>query len=403
MRAGATHNRGMSLPLDPSLPTPLLGGLSPQQFMRRHWQKRPLLIRQAVPGVRPPLDRAALFALAGQDGVESRLIRRQGAAWTLKHGPFARTALPPLKQPGWTLLVQGLDLHVPAAHEMLSRFRFVPQARLDDLMVSYASDGGGVGPHLDSYDVFLLQVHGRRRWRIGRAHDATLVPGVPLKILAHFEVEQEWLLEPGDMLYLPPRWAHDGVAEGECMTCSVGFRAASREEFGREVLQHSLDALAREDDTDGAPPTHTQAALYRDPGQPATDTPGRIPPAMQAFAAAAVARLVGDAQGLACSLGEWLSEPKPQVWFDEAPSLPAQCGVRLDARSRMLWDDWHVFLNGESFRAGGRDARLMRQLADHRCLAAREVARLGPQARALLDEWAVAGWLHADLESDTME
>lgn len=393
----------MSLPPDPSLPTPLLGGLSPQQFMRRHWQKRPLLIRQALPGVAPPLDRAALFALAAREGVESRLIRRQGAAWSLKHGPFARQALPPLKQAGWTLLLQGLDLHVPAAHALLSRFRFVPQARLDDLMISFATDGGGVGPHLDSYDVFLLQVHGRRRWRIGRAPDATLVPGVPLKILARFEPEDEWVLEPGDMLYLPPRWAHDGVAEGECMTCSVGFRAASREEFAREVLQHTLDALAEADGLDGEPPTHSQAALYRDPGQAATATPGRIPPAMQAFAAEAVARLVGDAQGLACSLGEWLSEPKPQVWFDDGAPLVAGRGVRLDARSRMLWDDWHVFLNGESFRAGGRDARLMRRLADDRCLGAGDLSRLGPQARALLEEWAAAGWLHADPESDTME
>lgn len=377
---------------DPDLPTPLLGGLSPQQFMRRHWQKKPLLIRQAVPGITPPLDRAALFALAGAEGVESRLIRRNAKGWTLRHGPVPRAALPPLKQPGWTLLVQGLDLHVPAAHALMSRFRFVPEARLDDLMISYASDGGGVGPHLDSYDVFLLQVHGRRRWRIGRARDASLVPGVPLKILAHFEAEEEWLLEPGDMLYLPPRWAHDGVAEGECLTCSVGFRAASREEFGREVLQRSLDALAEE--ADEAEPV-AQPLLYRDPQQPATATPGRIPPAMQAFAADAVARLAGDVQGLACSLGEWLSEPKPQVWFDEGQALPAHCGVRLDARTRMLWDDWHVFINGESFRAAGRDARTMRQLADVRQLAPKDVARLGPEARALLGDWAHAGWLHA--------
>ena len=195
--------------------------------MRRHWQKKPLLVRQAWPGVQPPIDRSALFDLAGTEGVESRLLTRFNGDWRLRHGPFARRALPPLKKPDWTLLVQGLDLHWQPAHEMLQSFRFVPEARLDDLMISYASDGGGVGPHLDSYDVFLLQVQGRRRWRIGPVADRSLVPGLPVRILANFQPTEEWLLEPGDMLYLPPLWGHDGEAEGECMTCSVGFRAAT--------------------------------------------------------------------------------------------------------------------------------------------------------------------------------
>src|SRR6185436_3904772 len=216
----------------------LLGGLSPRQFMRRHWQKRPCLIRQAVPGVQAPVARGELFALAGRDDVESRLVASGGKkGWSLRHGPFGRRQIPSLGQPGWTLLVQGLDLHVPAAHELLSRFRFVPEARLDDLMISYASDGGGVGPHFDSYDVFLIQVHGKRRWRIGRQRDLTLRDDVPLKVLANFEPEEEHVLEPGDMLYLPPRWAHDGVAVGECQTYSIGFRAPSQAELAREVLQ----------------------------------------------------------------------------------------------------------------------------------------------------------------------
>ena len=136
--------------------------------MRRHWQKKPLLVRQAWPGVQPPIARSALFDLASADGVESRLLSRFDGHWRLRHGPLARRALPPLKRADWTLLVQGLDLHCQPAHDMLQRFRFVPEARLDDLMISYASDGGGVGPHLDSYDVFLLQVQGKRRWRIGQ-------------------------------------------------------------------------------------------------------------------------------------------------------------------------------------------------------------------------------------------
>ena len=168
------------------------------------------------------------------------------AGWQLKHGPFARTAFPPFKQKRWTLLVQGVDLHLDAAHELLQRFRFVPDARLDDLMISWASDGGGVGPHFDSYDVFLLQASGQRHWRIGRQKDLSLEPNVPLKILSNFEPEEEHLLNPGDMLYLPPRWAHDGVAVGDdCMTYSVGFRVPQRGGLAGELLQRMADEVRR--------------------------------------------------------------------------------------------------------------------------------------------------------------
>lgn len=371
--------------MDVTLAAPLLGGLSPQVFMRRHWQKQPLLIRQAMPGVAPPLDRTALFALAAQSQVESRVVEHRNGLWTLRHGPVPRRQLPSVKEPGWTLLVQGVDLHADAAHRLLARFRFVPDARLDDLMVSYATDGGGVGPHFDSYDVFLLQVQGKRRWRVGRLNDPTLRPDVPLKILANFEPEEEWLLEPGDMLYLPPRWAHDGVAEGECITCSIGFRAPARDEVGREVLHRLLDA----DEPSAAP------VLYRDASQAATDTPGRIPATLQAFTGEAVSRLVESPKALARALGEWLSEPKPQVVFDGGSSCRDAAGVVLDRRTRMLYDDDHLFINGESYRADGADAALMRQLADQRRLRAPQLARAGDAARALLDDWAEAGWLHA--------
>ena len=372
--------------MDPDRALELLGGLTPRVFMRRHWHKAPLLVRQALPGIGPPLPRAALFALAAQEGVESRLVAREGAHWRLRHGPMPRRALPPLGRPGWTLLVQGLDLHVAAAHELLARFRFVPDARLDDLMVSYATDGGGVGPHLDSYDVFLIQVHGRRRWRIGRVADDALEPGLPLKILSRFEPEQEWVLEPGDLLYLPPRWGHDGVAEGECMTCSVGFRAPAAGELAREVLLRLAEA---QEDHPGA--------RYADPAQPATARPAEIPAALQRFAARAVASALGRAGALDRALGEVLTEPKPQVWFEPlAPALRAGQGVRLDARTRMLVDARHVFVNGESWRAAGRDARLLQGLANARRLPAREVARLGASSRAVLDDWLQAGWLHPD-------
>ena len=373
--------------MDIASPNPLLGGLSPQAFMRHHWQKKPLLIRQAVPSAQRLVTRSQLFELAASDDVESRLVVQRAGAWTLRHGPFKRTALPALKNAGWTLLVQGLDLHLEAARALLDRFRFIPDARLDDVMVSYASDGGGVGAHVDSYDVFLLQTMGKRRWRVGRVRNPLFVAGAPLKILQGFEPEHDWLLEPGDMLYLPPGWGHAGVAEGECMTCSIGFRAPGREELGRAVLQRVLDAAE--------PPATNR--LYRDGGEAATAAPGRIPSALHAFAADAVARvLAADPGALACSLGELLSEPKPGVVFEPAARpVSAPLGARLDRRTRMLYDDAFVFINGESFRAAGRDATLMHALADHRLLSANDSRGLSLAARGLLAEWLQAGWLQA--------
>ncbi|RVT51034.1 JmjC domain-containing protein [Rubrivivax albus] len=375
--------------MDIQAPTALLGGLSPAQFMRRHWQKQPLLVRQAWPGVTPPLSRPALFALAAQDGIESRLVRRMGQTWSLRRGPLPRRALPPLQQPGWTLLVQGLDLHTPAAHAMLAPFAFVPHARLDDLMVSWASDGGGVGPHVDAYDVFLIQLHGRRRWRVAPPGDRTFVDGLPLRILQHFAPTQEWVLEPGDMLYLPPMWGHDGTAVGgDCMTASVGFRTPHRRELARELLLRLADAVA---DADGPDP------IYADRGQAAVADPGRIPPGYPAFASNALAAAFGGANALPRALGEVLSEPKPGVWFDPPARTPAGHGaLRLDARTRMLYDDRHVFVNGESWRAAGRDARLLRQLADARRLSAADRARLSGEAAAIVDDWLDDGWLHEE-------
>ena len=367
-------------------PLTLLGGISPERFMKQYWHKKPLLVRQAMPQMGPVLGRAELFELAAQDDVQSRLVIQDGDSWRLKHGPFKRRALPPLKQPGWTLLVQGVDLHQELAHALVQAFRFVPDCRLDDLMISYATDGGGVGPHFDSYDVFLLQVQGSRRWRIGRQKDLSLQAGVPLKILADFAPEQEFLLEAGDMLYLPPRYAHDGVAVGECMTCSIGFRAPQQGELARELLQRLADDA----------PELVGDALYRDPYQAATPHPAEIPEAVQTFAREAIFRLLQDPLALARTLGELLTEPKSEVWFDrpgiDAGALPG--ALRLDRRTKMMFDAKHVFINGEAFRAGGKDATLIRLLADQRRLNAAQVGALSVAAQALLLQWIAAGWVH---------
>jgi 50S ribosomal protein L16 3-hydroxylase len=382
--------------MDVTSALPLLGGLSARQFMRRHWQKKPLLVRQAIPGFRPVLDRAALFRLAGEAHVESRLVQQAASGWRMKPGPFGPRSLPALSAAAWTLLVQGVDLHDARAHALLQSFRFIPDARLDDLMISFATPGGGVGPHFDSYDVFLLQASGRRRWRIGRQKDLSLREGVPLKILQNFEAEEEFVLEAGDMLYLPPRYAHDGLAEAstcadgkaqDCMTYSIGFRAPGRSELAGELLQRlaDFDADVRAD----AP-----QRLYTDSSQPATATPAAVPSGLLEFARQALSDALKDPLALACVLGEYLTEPKASVCFDEVASpWDPRRGLQLDPRSRMMYDSHHVFINGESYRARGADATLMRRLADQRFLAPADLRRASASAQSLLADWHEAGWL----------
>jgi 50S ribosomal protein L16 3-hydroxylase len=401
--------------MDVNQPLDLLAGLSPAQFMRRHWQKKPLLVRQALPGFKPLLSRADLFAMAADEDVESRLIVQKGDGWKMKQGPMARRSLPPVNQPGWTLLVQSVDSHHDSVHALLQQFRFVPDARLDDLMISYATEGGGVGPHFDSYDVFLLQASGRRRWKIGRQADLALQQGVPLKILQNFEPDEEFVLEAGDMLYLPPAYAHEGVAEAsvdvdgkaaDCMTYSVGFRAPAATELAASLLhrlaEFSEDAQEDADeaaDGDGSKPGLKR--LYRDSAQAATDTPAAIPAQLLGFATQAVLDALKDPLALACVLGESMTEPKASTYFEPltnslsfGSSDSPQLGIRLDRRTRMMYDKHHVFINGESYRARGADATLMRRLADRRELSPKELRASSAQARDLLGDWHLAGWLH---------
>ncbi len=365
-------------------PLALLGGLTPSQFMKRHWQKKRLLVRNAIPGFVPCVGRNELVALAGQEGVESRLIMDSPKGWKMKHGPLAKRSLPPFSQKKWTFLVQGVDLHHDGVHALMQQFRFVPDARLDDLMISYATDGGGVGPHFDSYDVFLLQAHGQRRWRIGRNKDLTLQAGVPLKILQNFEAEEEFVLNPGDMLYLPPKYAHDGVAVGECMTWSIGFRAPQEGELAREMLlglaDEAFDGLGD--------------VLYRDPKQAAVSSPAAIPQALGDFTRQVIDKALKNPHLLDSLLGEYLTEPKSNVWFEMSENEPdLSAGVQLDRRTKMMYDERHVFINGESFRVAGKDARFLRQLADNRCLSAASCCNLSDSAREALLDWMSADWL----------
>lgn len=360
--------------------------------MRHHWQRRAALFRQALPGIAPPLPLDELLQLAADDDVESRLISAFGGRWRLQHGPFEADALPSLVRKRWTLLVQGVDLHDDRAHALLERFRFVPDARLDDLMISLASDGGGVGPHTDSYDVFLVQVWGKRRWRVGRPRAHALVPGLPVKMLADFEPEQEFVLEPGDMLYLPPGWGHDGIAEGPCMTCSVGFRAPSRHEFLSALLADAADEIA------GADPRFT------DRGRATTRWPGQLPSDLHCQLSAWAREWRPHPRQVNEFIGRFLTEPKPQVWFDTAePPAPrvfaeraGRAGLRLDRRSRMLYRGRQLFINGEAVAADAAAMRWLKALADQRHLApaAAQQALAHPICADLLRQWCSHGWLH---------
>lgn len=395
----------------------LLAGMSPAQFMRRHWQKKPLLVRQAIPGCQPLLSRAALFKLVENEQVESRLIVHSDKGWNMKKGPMAPRSFPPLKQPGWTLLVQGVDTHNVDAHALLQKFRFVPDARLDDLMISYATTGGGVGPHFDSYDVFLLQVSGRRRWKIGQQKDLTLQENVPLKILQNFEPEEEFILEAGDMLYLPPRYAHEGIAEAseesdgkaaDCMTYSIGFRAPGRNELAAELLHRLAEFSEDEADAasdEGVHVKNKQPRLYRDPSQAATATPAELPAHLTDFASQAILEVLKDPLALACALGEYMTELKPGAWFDEplqawAPAAikKGASGVQLASGTRMMYDNAHVFINGDSYLAKGADAALMHLLANQRSLAAIDLRKASTSAITLLGDWYEAGWLRLKLQ-----
>ncbi|WP_447591377.1 ribosomal protein uL16 3-hydroxylase [Aquipseudomonas campi] len=282
------------------VPLQLLGGLTAREFLRDYWQKKPLLIRQAIPDFESPISPDELAGLALEEEVESRLIIEHGERpWELRRGPFAEDAFSQLPERDWTLLVQAVDQFVPDVAELLKQFNFLPSWRIDDVMISFAAPGGGVGPHYDNYDVFLLQAHGQRRWKIGQMcdSDSPLLPHADLRILADFQQTDEWVLEPGDMLYLPPRLAHFGTAEDDCLTYSVGFRAPS----AAEVLTHFTDFLAqflpdeeRYSDADIAP--------TNDPHQIQRDSLDRLK--------ALLAEHMSDERLLLTWFGQFMTEPR---------------------------------------------------------------------------------------------
>ncbi|MDR0715838.1 MAG: cupin domain-containing protein [Azoarcus sp.] len=371
--------------------TNLLGGLSPRQFLAEYWQKKPLLVRQAVPGFTGLATREEIFDLACDPDVESRYVRYRPeapGASSVEHGPQRRGRLRGKREP-WTVLVQGLNLWVAEADALMRRFDFIPQARLDDLMVSYAVDGGGVGPHFDNYDVFLLQGIGKRRWQIADQDDHTLVEGAPLRLLRDFRPVHDWVLEPGDMLYLPPHWAHNGIAIGECTTYSIGFKSPTAQELAHGFLDWLGEHLCLE-------------GMYADPDPALQDNSAEIPPAMIDQAARMLEGIRWSRADIAAFLGGYLTEPKPNVFFTP-PAAPlgrdafaralAAHGGALDARTLLLWSEQAGFhINGEALACDPADRGALAALAHRRALDAGQP--LSPRLLDLFHTWYEDGFFH---------
>ena len=346
----------------------LFGDLTTEQFLESHWQKRPLLVRGAIPEFSSPISRDEIIALACRSEINARLIvgPRGAQDWSARTGPFTREELDALPRQGWTLLVQEIDRHLPVFAELLDRFRFVPNWRIDDVMVSYATDGGGVGPHLDRYDVFLLQAAGRRRWRI------TSTPVAD----ESFEPDEEWLLEPGDMLYLPPRLGHDGVADGECVTCSIGFRVPDpRELCARYITQLS--------------PQVFDAIRYADPDLRSPEHLGEIPVAARRRLRESVQRLFANEGEFDRWIGRFVTEPlrgappgpvEPLSPVEIRDRLAGGAILKRSAPAHFAWqreDDGTVrlFVGGEDYPLGRGRERLAELLCGREAL---DEAALGP-------------------------
>lgn len=378
----------------------LLGGLTPREFLKQHWQKRPLLIRGAFPDILPPLSAAELAGLACEDGVEARLVTqtRKAPGWKLRHGPFQKKDFKTLPKRGWTLLVQDVDKYVPAVSALLDRFRFIPDWRIDDVMVSYAADGGGVGPHVDAYDVFLLQVEGMRRWDISSQPQAEhTAPGLELKQVKPFAPEESWLLMPGDMLYLPPGVAHHGVALGECMTCSIGFRAPTQHEMLADfaaLLVEGADIGLRYADPDLLPAANA--------GELSLEARARARQMLRA-------QLKPSDEALDIWFGRFMTEPKP--WLRPVPPsrrssgakvremLERGRGLRWHPAVRLAWfsvrQACHLFVDGKHYPLPERLTGFAELMGESRTLDAARVSRHAgdPALQALLLEWIDTGQL----------
>jgi len=336
------------------IPELQLNGLTHQQFLDEYWQKKPCLIRQGLPGLQFPLSAEEIAGLACEEDVPARILQETGgdAGWIVQHGPFSDEDFANLPPSHWTLLVTDLEKHIPELQALVEPFRFIPDWRIDDLMISYAVDQGSVGPHWDEYDVFLIQVDGKREWRVDTTPytDVDLRPNPDLKILSRFNAGQSWVLEPGDILYLPPMVAHYGIAQGACMTCSVGFRAPAYDDM---LASLSEELLCKPD----------IRQRYSDPDLETRDNPGQI----EQFEIQQVRKKLEtlmqlDDASFARWFGQYVTEPSMD-WVIPCEKaldseelhgiLDTESQLVRSTASRMAWTDSHgsllFFADAESY------------------------------------------------------
>ena len=365
----------------------LLGGLSPSSFLKHHWQRQPLLVRGAIPDFRDLLTLKQLITLSRNEACDARLVIARDGRHEVVYGPLSPGIFRDLPENNWTLLVQGINLVHPGARALLSRFSFLPHARLDDVMVSYAAPGGGVGPHFDSYDVFLLQGLGQRSWQVGAQTDLALVPDSELKILKRFRPSGSCVLGNGDMLYLPPRFAHSGIALDSCLTYSIGFRAPAYDELKTQFLAYLDDSMHIE-------------GQYQDPGLKPPTHPAELGNNMINQITAALSQIRWTRSDVVSFLGRYLSEPKSHVVLEQPPNLDygefsrrAQAaGIEVHPALPLLFRGGQAFINGEALelKPGARKAIIA--LADQRRLTARQV-REARGALRTLHNWYRNGYI----------
>lgn len=378
----------------------LLGGISPSQFLAEFWQKKPLLIRQAIPNFQGLLSANDLAGLACEEDVQSRIVLKEDQVWRLENGPFNDATFANLPDKDWSLLVQSVNHFLPEARALLQQFNFIPQVRLDDLMVSYAPEGGSVGPHFDSYDVFLLQGQGTRLWQVSEQTDLSCIKDAPLRILNHFDIAQSWLLVPGDMLYLPPKLAHWGVAQDSpegCMTYSIGFRAPKHQELVTEFLNFLHDKLSDSDQVDDS--------IYTDADLVTQDNSAQISTEMINKVSAHLNKITWNNKDVASFIGQYTTEPNPDIFFDKTPALSQtdfktslfNLGLTLDLKTQLLFHASQFFINGEIVNIAAHDAVLIKLLAHARTLSVLDIQH--NQASIVhvihhLHAWYLAGYCH---------
>jgi 50S ribosomal protein L16 3-hydroxylase len=364
------------------LPWPVLGKLSQQEFLSKYWQKKPLLMKGALSPMPDLITPDEVAGLSCDPRVESRLILEKGGKtpWELRKGPFKPSLFAKLPKTHWTILVNGVDRFVPALNGFLDHFSFVPFWRIDDVMISVAYDKGNVGAHVDNYDVFLVQGAGKREWMIEDKpvmHD-DFVPGLPIRLLKRFKPTHRWVLEPGDILYLPPRFPHHGIAQGDgCMTISVGFRAPSTSEIINGIV---TDALAAADDT----------IRYRDPELRA-QAPGEIPAQTITKIQKMLEQELLSKERITEWLGRYVSESYSDVTLSQSrkPLSAAALRTTLQTASTLVRAEGArcvymqgapkgalvFYANGERFDLDGAAAALAKLIADSVVVPLEQVRR----------------------------